>query len=164
MSNICCPYLHAKLFTRVQLYKLEAASWTHTRSSMGGRLAGWPQPHLSSLLLWDFKESWLSDNSGSPPASWDRHRDHRETHTNTYQGVLAQTPLLLGPEAQAVQPDLHRKLYRSLLAVDFDLWKTNEKKLSPQIPSTFYLVIQHNSHKAASHISFSFHLDTKQLF
>lgn len=28
MSNICCPYLHEKLFTGVQLYEVEAASWT----------------------------------------------------------------------------------------------------------------------------------------
>lgn len=36
------------------------------------------------------------------------------------------------------------------------LWPLEDKrkKLNPQIPSTFYLVIQHNSHKGASHSYF----------
>lgn len=71
MSNICCPYLHEKLFTRVQSYKLKAASWTHIKSSTGCRLAGQPQPSVSSLLVWDFRESrlwpfrrfWISSRS-----------------------------------------------------------------------------------------------------
>lgn len=145
-------------------HKLEAASWIHIRNSTGGRQqVGLSQVSCYQSGISKNPGSGLSDSSGSPPAFLDHHRDHREIHTNTFQGALARTALLLGPDTQAALPDLHGGLYQQLLTVDFGLWKTNEKKLNPQIPSIFYLVIQHTSHKVAGHISFSFHLDTKQL-
>lgn len=143
MSNICCPYLHEKLFTRVQSYKLKAASWTHIKSSTGCRLAGQPQPSVSSLLVWDFRESWLWPfrrfwiSSCSPGSS-------QGTRRNPHKHL----PRCSCKNRAAVSVRTRRAgACQSLRAGDFDLWKTNEKKLNPQIPSTFYLVIQHNGHK-----------------
>lgn len=162
MRNICCPYLHEKLFTGVQSRKLEAASRTHRSSSTGGvRVASATTLIITCTGIPENPSSGLSDLSGSPPASQDHHGDYRETRTNTFQGALAKTSLLSGPAVQATWPDSPEGRCQSLLAADFDRWKTNEKKLSLQIPGTFYLVIQQS--RVTSPISFSFHLDTEHV-
>lgn len=151
MSNICCPYLHEKLFTRVQSYKLKAASWTHIKNSTGCRLADQPQPSVSSLLVWDFRESWLWPfrrfwiSSCSPGSS---QGTRRNPHKHLPRCSCKSRPAVSVRTRRAGRP---ARLARGSVSVTAGrrLWplKTNEKKLNPQIPSTFYLVIQHNGHK-----------------
>lgn len=157
MSNICCPYLHAKLFTRVQQYKLETASWTHTRSRIGSRLAGWPHPQVLSLL-WDFRQFWISSCFLGPSQGPLRNPDKHLPRCSCTNSPAVRT-WGTGSPAWLTQGIV-------LVTACSGLWPLEDKwkKLNPQIPSTFYLVIQHNSHKAASHISFSFHLDTNCYF
>lgn len=67
--------------------------------------------------------------------------------------------------AQEALPDFGRGLCQSLLAVDFDPWKTNRKSSIHKFQALFILLYNTTVTRVlVIHISFSLHLDTEHLF